>query len=65
MYKRGWNQAMSDMYCVECGGRMTVPRPRRKTREKAHLKDMYCPYCKEDTKFREVREKDFILAHVI
>ena len=44
MYKRGRNQAMSDMYCVKCGGHMTVPRPRRKAREKSHLKDMYCPY---------------------
>lgn len=65
MYKRGKNIAMSDMYCVKCGGHMTVPRSRRQTREKSHLKDMYCPYCKVESKFREVREKDFILAHVI
>lgn len=65
MYKRGRNQAMSDMYCVKCGGHMTVPRPRRKAREKSHLKDMYCPYCKMESKFLEVREKDFILTQVV
>lgn len=65
MYKRGRNQAISDMYCVKCGGHMTVPRPRRKAREKSHLKDMYCPYCKTESKFLEVREKDFILTQVV
>lgn len=65
MYKRGRNMAMSDLYCSECGCHMTVPRSYKNTREKGHKKKLWCYQCKKEVNFIEVREKDFILTHVI
>lgn len=64
MYKRGTNAALSDMYCEHCGFHMIVPRKRSQTREKSHMKTMWCCRCKTEQRFIEVREKDFVLSHV-
>jgi len=35
--------------CPECG--MKFPIPRKKRREKGHIKDLWCPGCKKIQKF--------------
>lgn len=50
----------SDMICPECGRNFPIIRAASKTREKGHIKDLYCPFCKKDQKFREIRSIDFI-----
>lgn len=41
--------------CPECGQPMYVPR--RKRREKEHVKDMWCIVCQKKTKF--VKQEEF------
>lgn len=65
MYKRGVGMTYSDLFCTECGTKMVVPRSKSQTREKGHVKTMFCYKCNKDTIFREVRQKDFILEHVL
>lgn len=65
MYKRGTGVTYSDMYCEECGSKMVVPRTRSDTREIGHWKTMFCYKCGKDTRFKEVRQKDFTLDHVL
>lgn len=65
MASRRWNGTLSDMYCPECGLRMTVPRKKGGQRERNHRKKMYCICCKCEQNFIEVREKDFVLENVL
>ena len=65
MYKNKRKISMSDLYCTECGCKMTVPRPARCTREKGHKKKLWCFKCKREVNFVEVRERDFVLSHVL
>ena len=55
------NMNKSDMICPECGKKFPIIRIASKTREKNHIKDLYCPYCKKEQKFLEVRSIDFML----
>ena len=48
---------ISDFYCKVCNAKIPLPRTRRE-REKYHIKDMYCPFCKEIRAFYEVRSGD-------
>lgn len=50
---------ISQLICTECGAEMRIPRMHCAQREKGHLKDMYCPMCKRDTKFKEIRYNEF------
>ena len=45
-----------DFYCTKCG-RKGIPLARKlgKQREPAHLKKLYCIYCKEEVNHAEVR----------
>ena len=52
MRKRG-NMYTSYMTCSECGKQFPIMRCRGNMREKGHLKDMWCPFCKQDVKFIE------------
>lgn len=65
MASRRWNGTLSDMYCPECGLRMTVPRKKGGQREKGHLKRIFCIKCQDYKNFIEVREKDFCLKNII
>lgn len=62
-YKRGRGMTLSDLYCEKCGLKMTVPRQRGNTREKGHLKTMYCVICKVETQFLEVRQRDYTIEN--
>lgn len=43
----------SPLRCCECGGIFPIMRPLGHMREKNHIKDMWCPYCKKESKFIE------------
>lgn len=38
---------MSLFVCPECGLEMPLPRIHGSQREKGHIKDLYCPICKD------------------
>lgn len=48
--------------CMECGMVIPLPRKHGKRRERGHIKDIYCPGCKKETKFRERRNGDYEIA---
>lgn len=58
------NVTISDLYCEKCGFHTTVPRSRSRKRNFGHMKKLWCPFCKEEINFREVRDGDFSLDHV-
>lgn len=45
----------SNFICLECGN-MGIPIFRKRSREKGHVKDLYCIYCKKVTHQMELRE---------
>lgn len=47
---------MSNFLCSECDLHLQIPRPKNKQRKVGHVKDMYCPVCKKETKFIEIGE---------
>lgn len=44
----------SDLICLECGCIFPIPRKQRSLRNIGHIKDLWCPKCKKNTKFYEV-----------
>ena len=47
---------MSDFYCTKCGNlSMSLPRAKKKQREAGHLKNLYCPHCREEHNHVEMR----------
>lgn len=49
---------MSNFVCTECEMEMRLPRLHGNQRKKRHIKDIYCPKCKEVRKFVEYRYKE-------
>ena len=64
MRRRGVKHRRSNYYtisrfiCPECNN--IIPLPRRKCKEKGHKKKIYCPYCKMEQNFKEIKENEFI-----
>lgn len=48
----------SDFYCLKCTNKITLPRKGSRQREKNHLKNIYCIYCKSSVNHYEVRDCD-------
>lgn len=47
---------ISDFYCTKCGRKgISIPRKNNKRREAGHLKNLYCPFCKDIHNAAEVR----------
>ena len=44
--------------CTVCGNRFPLMRDHGNQRERGHIKDLWCPFCKADRKFLEVRRGD-------
>ena len=44
---------VSDLRCIECGNIFPIMRSKGYMREKNHIKDMWCPVCKKESKFIE------------
>ena len=51
---------ISDLICSECGNEFKIPRFSNNLRDKYHIKDLYCPFCKTKTKHIEVKNLDII-----
>ena len=56
--KRLCNYSVSYFICPNCNNKFPLPRINGKTRERGHIKDLWCPYCKEVVKTLEVRDRD-------
>lgn len=48
----------SDLVCLNCGSIFTISRFANRCREVGHIKDIWCPRCKEVTKHYEVHDAD-------
>lgn len=55
---RANNFEISNFICPTCGGGFPLPRAKSMRREKGHVKDLWCPYCKDRVKTIEIRSKD-------
>lgn len=47
---------LSIMTCVDCGKQFPIMRNHGERRAKGHIKDMWCPWCKKESKFVEGKE---------
>lgn len=52
------NIILTELICPHCGEIVSIQRRKHRTKTIGHIKDMYCPYCKKDRKFIEIRDKD-------
>ena len=50
--------SISRFKCQCCGNYFPLPRMKNRKREKNHIKDLWCPYCKCITKTKEIRDFD-------
>lgn len=57
--KRTDRFSISYCICPNCKGKFPIPRKGGATREKKHIKTIWCPFCKEKTDMMEIRENDF------
>ena len=57
---RGNKFEISHFVCLECGHEFPLPRPKARRREKGHIKDLYCPFCKKEVKTKEIRSRDYV-----
>ena len=46
----------TDLVCLICGNVMTINRKLSRQKNIGHIKNMYCPFCKEVVKFFEVKD---------
>ena len=49
---------ISNFICQECSNEIELPRCHSRQREHGHIKDMWCPFCKQKTKFKEIKYKE-------
>ena len=49
---------ISNFICPDCGKSFPLPRAKSMRREKGHIKDLYCPFCKKTVKTFEIRPRD-------
>jgi hypothetical protein len=49
----------STFICPDCGCKQKIPRVVGRSREKGHVKDLWCPMCKDTRKMKEIRDNDF------
>jgi len=51
------NIVFSDFYCTKCGNKvLSLPRQKGKERLAGHLKNLYCPFCKEEHNCCEIKQ---------
>ena len=48
----------SDLICTMCGEVITIQRNKVKLYKPGHIKDLWCPNCKKDRKFYELKDAD-------
>jgi hypothetical protein len=49
---------ISNFICQSCGTEMPLPRCHGQQRENGHIKDIWCPVCKKESKFKEIKYKE-------
>jgi len=49
---------ISDFVCQECDTVFPLPRNQGRQRKHGHVKDIWCPRCKRETKFKEIKNKE-------
>lgn len=50
---------LSMFICPCCKKSFPIMRNHGHHREKGHIKDIWCPYCKKEQKFTEIRKNDY------
>lgn len=53
---------ISQCVCPDCNNIFPIPRRKNRRREKQHIKDLWCPYCKEVKKMVEYRNIEAIMT---
>lgn len=53
---------ISNFICPGCGKAFPLPRAKSMKREKGHVKDLWCPFCKDVVKTLEIRPKDMYVT---
>ena len=48
--------ASTDLICLECGYVNTIIRSGDRLKDDEHIKDIYCPICKDDRKYLELQD---------
>lgn len=56
------NYSISNFICPDCGSSIPLPRQKNRKRNKEHVKDLWCPYCKKVVKTTEMREGDMFIT---
>lgn len=57
--RKQYHMELSMFVCPHCGNTFPLMRYHGKRREKGHIKDIWCPYCKDNRKFLEIRKNDY------
>lgn len=55
----------TDLICGVCGYVQSIQRMKSRKHKELHIKDLYCPMCKETTKFIELIDRDFYYNKLI
>ena len=50
---------ISYLRCLECGREFPIPRRDCSAREKGHIKDIWCPFCRAERKFVENNDNEY------
>ena len=53
---------ISIFVCPDCGNKFPLPRAKSMRREKNHIKDLWCPHCKQKVKTMEIRPQDMFVT---
>jgi len=48
---------ISYFICQKCNNTFPLPRFKNSQRENGHIKDIWCPWCKDESKFLEIKDK--------
>lgn len=59
------NFVKTDLICGVCGYIQSIQRRKARKQKELHIKDLYCPMCKEDTKFIELVDADIYYNKLI
>lgn len=57
--KKHSGMTFSTLICPVCGKPFPIMRNYGRQRERGHIKDIWCPYCKQTQKMSEVRAGDY------
>lgn len=61
MRKRRYT-TISNFICPDCSNVIPLPRSHGNQREKGHIKTLYCPFCKSEKDFKEMKRKECYIS---